>query len=98
MLAVGIVPLVLADALRARSGGASRPIGGIARVTLPLWAYVSVTAWSIYWMLYRPVDHGAGHRPPADDAAVLRERTGRHLATRAFNDSADAPASCLQLR
>jgi uncharacterized membrane protein YozB (DUF420 family) len=25
----------------------------IARVTLPLWAYVSVTGVVIYWMLYR---------------------------------------------
>ena len=29
-------------------------VGGIrARVTLPLWAYVSVTGVVIYWMLYR---------------------------------------------
>ena len=52
VLAVVIVPLVvitLNHGLRARFDRHRR----IARVTLPLWAYVSVTGVVIYWMLYR---------------------------------------------
>ena len=52
VLAVAIVPLVLVTltrALRERFDAHRR----IARVTLPLWAYVSVTGVVIYWMLYR---------------------------------------------
>ena len=52
ILAVAIVPLVLVTLSRARAGdfAAHRRL---ARVTLPLWAYVSVTGVVIYWMLYR---------------------------------------------
>ena len=52
ILAVAIVPLVLVTvtrALRARYDKHRR----IARVTLPLWAYVSVTGVVVYWMLYQ---------------------------------------------
>ena len=52
ILAVAIVPLVgvtLTRALRERFDAHRR----IARVTLPLWGYVSVTGVVIYWMLYR---------------------------------------------
>jgi putative membrane protein len=52
VLAVVIVPLVvmtLVPALRERFDKHRR----LARVTLPLWAYVSVTGVVIYWMLYR---------------------------------------------
>ena len=52
ILAVAIVPLVLVTvtrALRERFDQHRR----IARVTLPLWAYVSVTGVVVYWMLYR---------------------------------------------
>jgi len=52
ILAVAIVPLVLISVnhgLRERFDRHRR----IARVTLPLWAYVSVTGVVIYWMLYR---------------------------------------------
>ena len=52
LLAVAIVPLVLRTlyvALRGRFA-AHR---AIARWTLPLWLYVSVTGVIIYWMLYR---------------------------------------------
>jgi putative membrane protein len=52
VLAVAIVPLVIVTAtraLRARFDAHRR----IARVTLPLWAYVSVTGVVVYWMLYR---------------------------------------------
>ena len=52
VLAAAIVPLVLITlnhGLRERFDRHRR----IARVTLPLWAYVSVTGVVIYWMLYR---------------------------------------------
>ncbi len=52
ILAIAIVPLVvttLIRALRERFDAHRR----IARITLPLWAYVSVTGVVIYWMLYR---------------------------------------------
>jgi uncharacterized membrane protein YozB (DUF420 family) len=52
ILAVLIVPLVATTvirALRERFDAHRR----IARITLPLWAYVSVTGVVIYWMLYR---------------------------------------------
>jgi uncharacterized membrane protein YozB (DUF420 family) len=52
ILAVLIVPLVattVTRALRERFDAHRR----IARITLPLWAYVSVTGVIIYWMLYR---------------------------------------------
>ncbi len=52
ILAVTIVPLVgttVRRALRERFDAHRR----IARITLPLWGYVSVTGVVIYWMLYR---------------------------------------------
>ena len=52
VLAAAIVPLVavtLSRALRARYDRHR----ALARVTLPLWGYVSVTGVVIYWMLYR---------------------------------------------
>jgi uncharacterized membrane protein YozB (DUF420 family) len=52
VLAASIVPLVLvtlARALRGRLAEHRR----LARWTLPLWAYVSVTGVVVYWMLYR---------------------------------------------
>lgn len=52
VLAVAILPLIavtLQRALRRRFDAHRR----IARLTLPLWAYVSVTGVVIYWMLYR---------------------------------------------
>jgi uncharacterized membrane protein YozB (DUF420 family) len=51
VLAVVIVPLVIATVLRAlqRRFELHRRI---AWITLPLWAYVSVTGVVIYWMLY----------------------------------------------
>jgi uncharacterized membrane protein YozB (DUF420 family) len=51
-LAAAIVPLVavtLARALRGRIDDHRR----VARYTLPLWAYVSVTGVAVYLMLYR---------------------------------------------
>lgn len=52
VLAVVIVPLVLVTATRALRGRFPEH-RRIARLTLPLWAYVSVTGVVIYWMLYR---------------------------------------------
>ena len=52
VLAAVIVPLVIVTFVRAareRFDAHRR----IARVTLPLWAYVSVTGVVVYWMLYR---------------------------------------------
>ena len=52
ILAAAIVPLVLVTVARARSARfeAHRRL---ARITLPLWLYVSVTGVVVYWMLYR---------------------------------------------
>ena len=52
ILAIVIVPLVLVTFVRARRGLFDRH-RKIARLTLPLWAYVSVTGVIVYWMLYR---------------------------------------------
>jgi uncharacterized membrane protein YozB (DUF420 family) len=52
VLAAAIVPMVLvsfARAARERFEAHRR----IARITLPLWGYVSVTGVIVYWMLYR---------------------------------------------
>jgi uncharacterized membrane protein YozB (DUF420 family) len=52
VLAAAIVPLVLLTlrrGLRGRFDAHRR----LARITLPLWGYVSVTGVVIYWMLYR---------------------------------------------
>jgi putative membrane protein len=52
VLAAAIVPLVLATAFRAFTGNFARH-RRLARWTLPLWLYVSVTGVIVYWMLYR---------------------------------------------
>ena len=52
ILAIVIVPMVLVTFVRARRGRFDRH-RALARVTLPLWAYVSVTGVVVYWMLYR---------------------------------------------
>jgi uncharacterized membrane protein YozB (DUF420 family) len=52
VLAVAIVPLVGVTLVRGLRGRYDRH-RRIARVTLPLWGYVSVTGVVIYWMLYR---------------------------------------------
>ncbi len=53
VLAAAIVPLALTTIWRALSGRFDRHVL-VARWTLPLWLYVSVTGVVIYWMLYRP--------------------------------------------
>jgi putative membrane protein len=52
LLAVVILPLI-AVSLRHAFAGRFPAHRRIARITLPLWAYVSVTGVAIYWMLYR---------------------------------------------
>jgi putative membrane protein len=52
ILAVVIVPLVLITVSRALKGLFEKH-RQIARWTLPLWLYVSVTGVVIYWMLYQ---------------------------------------------
>lgn len=52
ILAAAIVPLVLLTLVRALKGNFDRH-KRIARWTLPLWLYVSVTGVVVYWMLYR---------------------------------------------
>ena len=52
VLAVAILPLALITVRRAWKGNFERH-ARIARRTLPLWLYVSVTGVVVYWMLYR---------------------------------------------
>lgn len=52
VLAVVIIPLVLLT-LRQALGQRFERHRKLARLTLPLWAYVSVTGVIVYWMLYR---------------------------------------------
>ncbi|HLA40955.1 MAG TPA: DUF420 domain-containing protein, partial [Candidatus Glassbacteria bacterium] len=52
ILAAAIVPLVLITVRRAWKKKFERH-ARIARRTLPLWLYVSVTGVVVYWMLYR---------------------------------------------
>jgi len=52
ILAVVQLPLILMTLFRAFKGQFQRHIS-IARITLPIWLYVSVTGVVIYWMLYR---------------------------------------------
>ena len=52
VLAVAVVPLVLWTLVQAFRGRFDRH-RLIARWTLPIWFYVSVTGVVVYWMLYR---------------------------------------------
>ena len=52
LLAVAILPLVLVTLRRAQRGDFARH-RRLARITFPLWTYVSVTGVVVYWMLYR---------------------------------------------
>jgi uncharacterized membrane protein YozB (DUF420 family) len=52
VLAAAIVPLILMTLRRALRADFARHVP-IARRTLPLWLYVSVTGVVVYWMLYR---------------------------------------------
>ncbi len=50
-LALAVVPLVLVTLTRALKGNFDKH-KRIARWTLPIWLYVSVTGVIVYWMLY----------------------------------------------
>ena len=52
VLAVVIIPLAVITLYRGLRGRFDKH-AKIARVTLPLWLYVSVTGVLVYWMLYR---------------------------------------------
>lgn len=52
ILAVAIVPLALTTLYQAWRGNFTKHVK-VARWTLPLWLYVSVTGVTVYWMLYR---------------------------------------------
>jgi uncharacterized membrane protein YozB (DUF420 family) len=57
ILAIAIVPLVILTFYRAFRGDFSRH-RRIARITLPLWLYVSITGVIVYLMLYQIYPHG----------------------------------------
>ena len=57
ILAIVIVPLVSVTFYRAVRGDFIRH-RRIARITLPLWLYVSITGVIVYLMLYRIYPHG----------------------------------------
>jgi putative membrane protein len=52
VLAAAMVPFVLTTLYRALGGDFPRHVR-VARLTLPVWLYVSVTGVVVYWMLYR---------------------------------------------
>jgi uncharacterized membrane protein YozB (DUF420 family) len=52
ILAAAILPLALVTVARAWRGQFDRHVR-LARWTLPIWLYVSVTGVTIYWMLYQ---------------------------------------------
>lgn len=58
LLAIGMLPMILVTFWRAYRGDFERH-RRIARVTLPIWLYVSVTGVMVYWMLYQ-VDWSVG--------------------------------------
>ena len=58
VLATAIIPLVIITVVRALRARFDRH-RAIARWTLPLWIYVSVTGVVVYWMLYQ-VSWGTG--------------------------------------
>jgi uncharacterized membrane protein YozB (DUF420 family) len=51
VLAIAIVPLALTTAYQGLRGQFDRHVR-LARWTLPIWLYVSVTGVIVYWMLY----------------------------------------------
>jgi uncharacterized membrane protein YozB (DUF420 family) len=58
VLAAAVPPLALVTLFRALRERFDRH-RAIARITLPIWLYVSVTGVIVYWMLYR-LDFGTG--------------------------------------
>ena len=66
VLAAAVVPLVLRT-LYLGNGGRFVEHRRIARWTLPIWFYVSVTGVVVYWMLYHP-SRTRGDPPPLSRA------------------------------
>lgn len=52
ILAVTVVPLVLVTLVRALQARFDRH-RRLARITFPIWCYVSITGVIVYWMLYQ---------------------------------------------
>ncbi len=52
VLAAGVLPLIVLTLIHAVRGRYDRHLR-IARVTFPIWLYVSITGVVVYWMLYR---------------------------------------------
>ena len=52
VLAVAVVPMILLTVYRAVRGRFAEH-ARVARVTFPVWMYVSITGVVVYWMLYR---------------------------------------------
>lgn len=52
LLAIGMLPMILVTFRRAFRGDYVRH-RRLARVTLPIWLYVSITGVMVYWMLYQ---------------------------------------------
>jgi uncharacterized membrane protein YozB (DUF420 family) len=52
LLAVAVAPLAIFTAWQGLRGRFARHVR-VARLTLPLWLYVSITGVVVYWMLYR---------------------------------------------
>src|SRR5207245_10576894 len=71
VLAAAIVPLALTTVYRALQGNFARHVR-IARWTLPIWLYVSVTGVLVYWMLYRlcASDRDRARQTAPDDATA----------------------------
>jgi uncharacterized membrane protein YozB (DUF420 family) len=58
ILAAVVTPMIILTALRALRGTFDRH-KALARWTLPIWLYVTVTGVIIYWMLYHAYPGGA---------------------------------------
>jgi putative membrane protein len=51
ILAIGIVPLVIITLRRALQSNFTQH-KKIAKVTFPIWLYVALSGWAVFWMLY----------------------------------------------
>jgi uncharacterized membrane protein YozB (DUF420 family) len=71
ILAIVIVPLILIALARALRQRFDRH-RAIARWTLPLWLYVSITGVLIYWLLYRAYTPIGAPAAPAASSAIAR--------------------------
>ena len=72
----GVVPLVSLTLIRAIRGNFQRH-AAIARVTFPIWLYVSITGVIIYWMLYQMPIRASDRPEPLDEEPAMRTRRRR---------------------